>query len=94
MAFNVYFQIKENGSPVSGGVLVYERTTKNQHGRRLDHDTLDENGCAKTNWHSDWANEDIEVFCHTDGIIRGEPAKVGRVKLEPGARYSLSTRRY
>lgn len=92
MAFNVYFEITKKGSPVSGGILVYETTTDAQRSRRLSADDLDQNGMVKTDWHSDWANEDIEVFCHTDGINRGTPAYVGRVTLRSGARYKLSTR--
>ena len=92
MAFNVFFEIKKNGRPVSGGVLVYEVTIAAQRSRRLDADELDQNGCAKTSWHSDWAGEAIEVYCHTDGIVRGTPAYVGRITLKSGARYLLSAR--
>ena len=92
MAFNVYFEIKKNGKAVSGGVLVYETTTTAQRSRPLDADELDRDGCAKTDWHSDWAGEAIEVYCHTDGIVRGTPAYVGRVTLKSGARYMLSAR--
>lgn len=91
MAFNVYFEIKRRGTPVSNGILVYKTTTDAQRSRRLDADNLDQNGRTTTNWHSDWANEAIEVYCHTDGINRGTPAYVGRVTLKSGARYELST---
>ncbi len=92
MAFNVYFRIKRKGVAVSGGILVYEITTDAQRSRRLNPDNLDQDGWAKTDWHSDWSGESIEVYCHTDGINRGTPAYVGRVTLKPGARYELSTR--
>lgn len=92
MAFNVFFEIRKNGRPVSGGVLVYERTIAAQRNRRLDTDSLDERGYARTDWHSDWSGEDVEVYCHTDGIVRGKPAYVGCVTLRAGARYALSAR--
>jgi hypothetical protein len=92
MAFEVFFEIKRNGSPVSGGVLVYEVTSPTQKGRRLESDVLDRNGQARTEWHSDWSGEDIQVYCHTDGIERGTPAYAGRVTLRPRTRHILSTR--
>jgi hypothetical protein len=92
VAFNVFFEIKRKGVAVSGGILVYETTTDTQRSRRLYSDTLDQYGMVNTNWHSDWAGEAIEVYCHTDGINKGTPAYVGRVILKSGARYELSTR--
>ncbi len=92
MAFNVYFEIRKKGVAVSGGILVYETTTDVQRSRRLDSDKLDHYGKCRTDWHSDWSGEAIEVYCHTDGINRGTPAYVGRVILKPGAHYELSTR--
>jgi len=93
VAFNVYFQIKKrNGEAASGGVLVYETTTAAQRGRKLYRDDLDQDGSVRTDWHSDWAGETIEVSCHTDGKVRGTPAYVGRVVLKPGVTYKLSAR--
>ena len=92
MAFNVFFEIYRKGAAVAGGILVYETTTDAQRSRRLNPDNLDEKGRTTTDWHSDWKNEAIEVYCHTDGINRGTPAYVGRVILKPGARYELSIR--
>lgn len=92
MAFNVYFEITKRGAPVNGGILVYETTSNAQRSRTLSADKLNQNGMVKTDWHSDWASEDIEVFCHTDGVNSGTPAYIGRITLRPGARYKLSTR--
>ncbi len=92
MGFKVAFKIKRNRVAVSGGILVYETTTAAQRGRSIRPDFLDQDGRVNTEWHSDWANEEIEVYCHTDGINRGKPAYVGRVTLKAGAYYELSTR--
>lgn len=90
--FYVEFKIKRNGSAVSGGILVYETTKSTQPSRLLSPDTLDRDGYARTSWDSDtWRNEDIDVYCHTDGVNRGKPAYVGRVTLMPH-RYELSVR--
>jgi hypothetical protein len=94
VAFNVYFEIYRKGVAVSEGILVYETTTDAQRSRRLSRDTLDKDGKVRTDWHSDWKNEAIEVYCHTDGINKGTPAYVGRVILKPGELYKLSTKNY
>lgn len=90
--FYVEFKIKRNGSAVSGGILVYETTKEAQRRRRLSPDDLNGNGYVKTNWDNAWRDEEIEVYCHTDGINRGTPAYVGRVTLRSGAYYELAVR--
>lgn len=92
MAFNVFFRIKRNGRPVSNGILVYEKTIPAQSGRLLRPDPLDDDGEAQTEWHSDWSNESVDVYCHTDGKNRGKPAFVARVTLKSGAEFDLSVR--
>lgn len=90
MGFTVTFEVKRNGRAVPGGILVYETTTYSQRSRSLTPDTLNEKGIVDTNWHSDWRNEEVEVYCHTDGINRGKPAYVGCVTLKSGAYYKFS----
>lgn len=93
MAFSVYFKIERYGSSVSNGILVYEPITSAQRNRPLWPDQLDRNGRAETEWHNDWKGEEIDVYCHTDGINAGVPAFVARIKLTPGENYNLSIRR-
>lgn len=93
MGFNVGFKIKHrNGTVVSNGILVYETTLDKQRGRSLSPDYLNQKGEADTTWHSDWLNETIDVYCHTDGKNQGRPAFVGRVTLKAKAYYDLSVR--
>lgn len=80
MSFTVKFEITKRGYPVAHGILVY----KPVHMRReTEQDILDSNGFAETYWHYDWNDEEIDVYCHTDGINAGEPALVSRIKLKP-----------
>lgn len=94
MSFTVKLRVYLHGKRVSGGILVYQAVTGGQRGRNLYPDELDGDGYAETDWHEDWRGEEVDVFCHTDGINSGEPAYVHRITLRPGPVQELSVEPY
>ena len=84
MSFKVRFQIYLSRKGVSGGILVYQRVTDNQKGRELRPDILNDRGYVETSWSDAFNGEQIDVFCHTDGVNSGTPAFVHRVTLRAG----------